>query len=270
MSVRNFTEVSKALYLLRERLEKYRLDEVKNSEKAVKKVFISDKERSQAMNYLKSDNLMDCIEGLLKQAGVVTETEKGLQLFFILLSRHFDKPLHVLFQGSLQLSRMLMDAVTSTVPEEQIHEQTSMSASSMYYTRTKNYWKNKVLHLKSMDKQFKGASTLQEFIDNGVLKRQTTESNYLTKQLYASNKTVEGAICLLGYSNDESLNNRFFQECFFIRLEENEKNRTEMFQYIKKEACGLMNTQERKEAICQLMTLQRLIKPIKVVIPFAH
>lgn len=265
----NEDEVKKALYSLRERLGRYRLDELKNIDGAVKKVLVTAREQKDAMAYLKSDNLMDSIEGLLKQAGVVTEMEKALQLFFILLSRHLDKPLHVLFQGSPQLSRMLMDSVTATVPEEHIHEQTSMSASSMYYTRTKGYWKNKVLHLKSFDKQFKGANTIKEFIDNGVLKRHTTESDYQTRQLYASNKTVEGAICLLGYCDDETLINKFFQECFFIRLEENEQNRADMLHHLKMESGGFTDTQQQDEAIRQLVTIQRLIKPLRVVIPYA-
>lgn len=266
----NEDEAKKGLCSLRERLERYKLDELKSDGRGVeKKAVITPAELKEATNILKADNLMDCIEGLLKDAGVVTETENGLRLFFILLSRHFDKPLHVLLQGSPQLSRMLTDTLTATIPTEQIHIQTSMSASAMYYTRGKKYWNSKVLSIGSIDKQFKGASTIKEFIENQLLKRYTTESDYLTRQLYSNTKTVEGNICLLGYSEDETLNNKFFTECFFIRLEENEKNKIEMLRYLKQESGGFLDTQKQDEAKRCLMNIQRQIKPIHVIIPYA-
>lgn len=265
----NDAEVKKGIYSLCERLERYRFDELKNAGKKEKEAPLSKKDMDEAKDILKTDNLMDCIEGLLKQAGVVTEHENGLRLFLILLSRHFDKPLHALLQGSPQLSRMLMETITSSIPGSEIHEQTSMSASSLYYSRDKEYWKNRVLFLSSIDKNFKGASTIKEFIENTVLKRQTTENDYLTRQLYSANKIVPGPICLLGYSDDETLNSRFFQECFFIRLEENEKNRAEMLNHIKKESGGFVDTLVQEQAKRMLKEIQHQIEPKKVVIPYS-
>ncbi len=262
-------EVKKGIYSLRERLERYRLDEVKNGGGAEQKTTITPAEQKEAFEILKADNLLDCIEGLLKDAGLVTERENGLRLFFILLSRHFDKPLHVLFQGSPQLSRMITDTITSTIPVNEIHTQTSMSAGSLYYTKNKKYWKNKVLSIGSIDKQFKGAGTIKEFIENQILKRYTTESDYLTRQLHSNTKTVEGNICLLGYSEDETMNNKFFQECFFIRVDENEKNKSEMLNHLKMQSGGFIDTQKQSEAIRCLMNIQCQIKPKNVVIPYA-
>lgn len=265
----NEADIKSAAYTLRERLDKFRHDELKNVEGVAKQPVIAAHEQKEAMLYLKSDNVVECIEGLLEQAGIVTEKEKAMQLFFILLSRHFDKPLHVLLQGSPQLSKMLMDVVGACVPNEQIHSHTSMSASAIYYTKNKSNWKNNVLYLASIDKHFKGASTIKEFIENGILKRFTTESDQHTGHIYGSNKVVEGAICLMAYSNDEAMNKRFFEECFCIRVEETKKNKTEMLEHLKKESSGTINTETQQQAIQQLQNIQRHIKPIKVQIPFA-
>lgn len=265
----NVDEIKKGLCSLRERLERYRIDGLKTGGGEEKGTPVTAKEQREALDILKADNLLECIEELLKQAGVVTERENGLRLFMILLSRHFDKPLHVLFQGSPQLSRMITDVVSSTIPTTQIHSQTSMSAGSLYYTKNKSYWKNKVLSIGTIDKQFKGANTIKEFIENQVLKRFTTESEYLTRQLYSNTKTVEGSICLLGFSDDESMNEKYFQECFFIRLSENEKNKAEMLDYLKRESAGLLDTQSENEARGLLTAIQRFIEPRNVVIPYA-
>lgn len=265
----NEAEIKKGICLLREKLEKHRLDEVKHNANKKTETPLSKKEIDQAREILKADNLLECIEGLLKQAGIVTERENALRLFLILLSRHFEKPLHVLLQGSTQLSRMLLDTITSAIPVNQLHEQTSMSASSMYYTRDKDYWKNKVLCMSSIEKNFKGAGTIKEFIENNFLKRQTTEADYITRQLYASDKIVPGPICLLGYCDDETLNNRFFQECFFIHLTETEQNRAELLDHLKMDSAGFTDIQGQEQSKRTLREIQRQIKPIRVVIPYA-
>jgi DNA primase len=265
----NEAEVKNGICSLREKLEKYRLDEVKNKASQKVEAPLSKKEMDEAKAILKSDNLMECIEGLLKQAGLITENENGLRLFLILLSRHFEKPLHALLQGSPQLSRMLLDTITSAIPVHQLHEHTSMSASSIYYTRDKDYWKNRVLFLATIEKNFKGAGTIKEFIENNFLKRQTTEADYMTRQLYASDKIVSGPICLLGYSDDETLNNRFFQECFFINVSESEKSRAELLDYLKKDSAGFTDTMEQEQAKRMLREIQRQITPKKVLIPYA-
>jgi RHS repeat-associated protein len=196
----NVDEIKKGLCSLRERLERYRIDELKTGGGEEKETPVTAKEQREALDILKADNLLECIEGLLKQAGVVTETENGLRLFLILLSRHFDKPLHVLFQGSPQLSRMITDTVSSTIPTAQIHSQTSMSAGSIYYTKNKSYWKNKVLSIGTIDKQFKGANTIKEFIENQVLKRFTTESDYLGN-VRATVKLTSGNAEVMNYTD---------------------------------------------------------------------
>lgn len=265
----NIDEVKKELCSLRERLERYRIDQLKNASTEDHQISISVKEQKEALEILRSDNLMDCMEGLLKEAGLVTEIENGLRLFMILLSRHFEKPLHVLLQGSVSLSRMLTDTLTSTIPINQLHEQTSMSPSSIYYTKNKNYWKNKVVSIGNIDKSFKGAATIKEFINHQVLKRYTTDSDYITRQIYSNIKIVEGNICLLGYSDNDSLNAKFFQECFLIRVDENSTNKTEMLIHSKKESAGLIDIEKQNTAKRMLMVIQHLINPIQVVIPFA-
>lgn len=262
-------EMKSALYTLREKLDKYRHDELKNTDRRLLKPAVSIHEQKEAMVFLTTDNILDSIEGLLAQAGIVTEKEKAILLFFILLSRHFDKPLHALFQGSPQLSKMLMEVVGSCIPDEQIHSYTSMSTSSLYYTKNKNNWKNNVLYLTGIDRRFKGANTVKEFIENGILKHATTESSYQTGHLYASSRIVEGAISLMAYCNDEVMNRKFFEECFFIRVNETETNKSEMLEYLKKECVGTIDTFKQRDAIRKLKNIQRLIKPMKVVIPFA-
>lgn len=262
-------EVKKGLCSLRERLEKYRLDRLRSGDYATPKIERPGSNPKEAISMLKADNLLDCIEGLLNQAGLVTERQNSLRLFIILLSRHFEKPLHGILSGSAHLCKMLMETIAGTIPTEQLHEQTSMSASAMYYANSKTYWKNKVLFAKSMDKYFKGMHTIREFIENLTLRRHSTETDYQTRQLYATNRVVEGPICLMGYTENERLYHKFLQECFFMRVEETDKNRAEVLDHLKRESAGLIDHEAQEKAKATLKDIQRLIRPIKVVVPFA-
>lgn len=265
----NVEDVKAGLYSLRERLERYRLDELKSGFAETKKVTLSTEIKKQAQEILKCDNVMDSIEGLLQQAGLVTEMENGLRLFLILLSRNFGTPLHALLQGSPQLCRMLMDTVTNTLPEDQIHEITSMSGSNLYYPKSKDHWKNKVLYITSIDKYFKGASTIKEFLENRILRRYTTEADPLSRKVYSTAKIVKGPICLLGYSEDETVNSKFFQECFFIRVEENEQNKVELLEHFMRDFSGQTDKATQEQARTILKAIQLELWPLKVVVPFA-
>lgn len=268
LNLDNQEEIKKGLYSLRSKIKKYKLDKLKEGQ-TIPAPRLLPGEKKEALSILSADNLMECVEGLLEQAGVVTEKQNALRLFLILLTRHFDKPLHALLQGSPVLSKMLLDTITRSLPNEQKHEQTSMSNSSLYYTIQKDYWKNKVLYANNLDKHFKGVHTLKEFIDNLKLKRQTTEADYLTRQLYSSNKEVNGPICLIGYTEDEGLYQKLLQQCFFIRVEESASNRKDMINHQKREFAGLINQQEQEAALKTLISIQRLIEPINVIVPFA-
>jgi DNA primase len=263
-------EIKAGMYSLRERLERFRLDEYKYGNRKTQAVLPSTKEKAQAKEILKADNVMDSLEGLLAEAGLITEKQNGLLLFLILLSRNTEFPLHALLQGSPQLCRLLMDTVVGTLPEDQLREMTSMSAGSLYYNRNKEYWMNKVLFVKGIDKHFKGVSTIREFLENQVLHRHTTESDPVTRQLYSTDRIIPGPICLLGFSEDDSVNERFFSECFFIRVEETKQNKQELLEYQKRKYAGQSDELRQAEASRMLQVIQQLIRPMKVVVPFAQ
>ena len=269
LSLSNQDEVKNGLYSLRERLNKYRFDKLKENETTQAPV-ISTKDKKEALDILKSDNLIECIESLLEQSGVATLKNKALLLFVLIQSRLFAKPLHALLHGSFNVSKMLLKTVSECIPEENLHEQTSMSNSTLYYTRTKDYWKNKVLYAHSLDKQFKGVNTIKEFIDNLKLKRQTTETDYLTRQLYSSAKEVAGPICLLGYTQDENVHQKYLNEALLIPIHESAAVKKEMLNYQQKEFAGLIDINQQQQAKQTLQTISRLIEPVEVRIPFAE
>lgn len=262
-------EVRKALYSLKERLEKYKRDKLKNSDTKTKGKPVTANEQSKALDILSVDNLTDCIKGLLQQAGIASETDKALTVFIALLTRHFENPLHILLQGSELIATLLIDIITATIPASQIRTQTSMSGKSIYHTPNKKHFSNTVLSLGIINKDFKAGAILQELIKNKTIKRYTTQSDYHSKQLYATTKIVEGPVCLFGYTSDEKLYDKYFQESLYIRIEKNKSNTEQMHRYKQDSYAGITDTQGQNESRRLLMTIQSFIKPVHVVVPYA-
>jgi DNA primase len=259
-----------AIASLRDRLNAYRNDKVANRVKETPEDDYDGRLRIDAEYFLTQEKeMMDTLDALLSQAGVATEFATARFLFFIMLSRFFEKPLHAILQGSSPICTQLLDVVTQSVPSDQITECTSISTGSLYYTKAKDFWKNKVLYLRSMNKQFRGAGTVQEFINNGFLSRHTAESDYKTHQLRSSQKVVAGNICFVSQCNDDDFNARYFSECLSIRLSENSQNSEALLKRQRMEAARKLNPDDKTVAIGTLRAIQSVLSPMEVIIPYA-
>ncbi|MFO0434624.1 MAG: hypothetical protein ACK5ZT_05200, partial [Sphingobacteriaceae bacterium] len=168
-----------------------------------------------------------------------------------------------------QLSKRLLETLSESIPSNQIRKQTSISKTPIYYTGDKNFYKHKVLYLTSIETDFKGAFSIKEFIENNLLRRLTAEADSKTRQWKSANKIVNGPICLFGFSEHEKMNQKYFQECLFVRLEETKQNRAEMEHYMKLESSGQINLEEQARAKRILKEIQNQLQAKRVIIPFA-
>lgn len=266
---RKIDEITKGTFVFREKFERYLRKKALLSTEEEKDSPTSIEEQKEAKAILKSNNLLERIEELLIQAGIGTESKTALRLFLVLLSRQLDRPLHVLLQGSTQLSKRLLETLNDSIPSNQIRKQTSISKTPIYYPTDKNFYKNKVLYLASIETDFKGAFSIKEFIENNLLKRLTAEADSKTRQWKSANKIVNGPICLFGYSENEKMNQKFFQECLFIRLEETKQNRAEMEHYLKLESSGQIDLEVQARAKRILKEIQNQLQAKRIIIPFA-
>ncbi|MFO0435949.1 MAG: hypothetical protein ACK5ZT_11965, partial [Sphingobacteriaceae bacterium] len=116
MLQKNLEEMQRAVGAFRDRLEKYKRYKALLSNDEEKDIPTSIEEQKEAKAILKSNNLLERIEELLVKAGIGTESKTALRLFLVLLSRQLDKPLHVLLQGSTQLSKRLRETLRESIP----------------------------------------------------------------------------------------------------------------------------------------------------------
>lgn len=100
---------------------------------------LSAEEEAEAMQLLRTPNLMGRIVGDLHALGVVGEDMNLMAAYLAAISRKLDAPLAVLIQSTSAAGKSaLMDAVLNLVPPEERIRYSAMTGQSLYYLGENN------------------------------------------------------------------------------------------------------------------------------------
>lgn len=264
------TQVSNTIAELTEKLEEYRMKEREAQVKALKpKLYeMTEQEEQQAMKFLMSSNLVKNTLTLISQSGLIGEQKNGLLLFFLYLSRFFDEPLHaIIFGRSGSGKTYLQKRISDCLPEESVRTITSLTENTLYYS-SRDFWKNKVLLIEDLDGVYNAFLPLREFMSNQSITKLTTDKdakgNNVQKEL-----TVQGPICVSGATTKESIYEDNANRSYLLHINESSGHMEEVMDYQRKLQAGLVDENSQNIAKQLLKNTQRLIKPIKVINPYA-
>ena len=113
--------------------------------KALAAVKMEEAERTAAIEFLRSGDLLDRILVDLEACGLVGERTNKLVAYLAAVSRKLDRPLAVLVQSSSAAGKSaLMEAVIALVPEEDRVKYSAMTGQSLFYLGAQDL-KHKVL-----------------------------------------------------------------------------------------------------------------------------
>ena len=99
------------------------------------KVELSDEEKQQALELLKSPRLLQQIANDFELVGLVGERSNALVAYLAAVSRKTDDPLAIIIQSSSSAGKSsLMDAVLDFVAAEDLIRYTAMTGQSLFYT----------------------------------------------------------------------------------------------------------------------------------------
>jgi len=110
--------LTKAIAEITSELELYRLTQLsKQEQKKVKQ--LTEQEREEAMNLLKSPNLLMKTNELIGESGVIGEEVNRLLMYLIFTSRKREQPLHIISLGSSGIGKTyLQEKVGELIPSE--------------------------------------------------------------------------------------------------------------------------------------------------------
>ena len=235
-------------------------------------VVISAADEAAALAWLKAPGLLDRIAADIAALGVIGEVENALTVYLAALSRKLDRPLAVLIQSTSAAGKSaLMDAVLDLVPEEERVAYSAMTGQSLFYLGEADL-KHKALAIAEEEGARHAAYALKLLQSQGALTIASTGKDPATGKLVTQDYRVEGPVALMltttAIDLDEELSNR----CLVLTIDESrDQTRAIHARQRYEETLAGLAAHENGAAIRELHhNAQRLIKPVKVVNPFAE
>lgn len=233
---------------------------------------ISAADEAVALAWLKAPDLMDRIAADIAACGVIGEAENALTVYLAALSRKLDRPLAVLIQSTSAAGKSaLMDAVLDLVPEEERVAYSAMTGQSLFYLGEADL-RHKALAIAEEEGARHAAYALKLLQSQGALTIASTGKDPATGKLVTQDYRVEGPVALMltttAIDLDEELSNR----CLVLTIDESRaQTRAIHARQRYEETLAGLTARENEAAIRALHhNAQRLVKPLKVVNPFAE
>jgi len=229
-----------------------------------------------ALGMLKSENLFEQINTDVEAIGIAGEKELSLLIYIIMTSSLLDKPLSAIVQGASASGKSyIIETVSKLMPPETVVQAHDFSDQSLYYLPSGslvhkivisgeriNEHRNKDNHAEDNTKAFR------EMVASGELIKAVTVKGNDGKP-----KTViirqAGPISYLESSTAANIHDEDATRLLPLATDESTGQTQKVIEAQRKEAKGqTLSEEKRQQIIQQHHTLQRLLKPLFVRIPY--
>ena len=230
---------------------------------------LSAREIKEAETFLKKKNLLEKTNELIGKSGVIGEVDNRLLMYLIFTSRLTANPLHCISLGSSGVGKThLQSKVAELIPEEDKVEITVLSANAFYYfNRTE--LQHKLILIEDLD----GAESVLYPLRELQSKKRITKT-VVHKDAKGTTKTihltVEGPVSVAGCTTQESVYEDNSNRSFLLYIDESAEQDIRIMNYQRLISAGKLNEQQQFEATEILKNVQRVLKPIKIINPFAE
>lgn len=233
---------------------------------------VSGKDEQAALALLKSPDLAERIVSDLAACGVVGESSNLLTGYLAATSRKLDKPLAVLIQSSSAAGKSsLMDAVLGLIPEEDRVQYSAMTGQSLYYLGETSL-QHKILAIAEEEGVRQAAYALKLLQSDGELKIASTGKDEASGELVTREYKVQGPVMLMLTTTASDVDEELLNRCLVLTVNES-REQTQAIHAQQRRAQtleGLLASSEKQYLTTLHQNAQRLLRPLKVVNPFAE
>ncbi|MCT2385928.1 CHC2 zinc finger domain-containing protein [Erwinia pyrifoliae] len=232
---------------------------------------LTEAERAEALALLNDPDLSSRITGDLAACGVVGESGNLLAAYLAATSRRLERPLAVLIQSSSAAGKSsLMDAVLNLMPEEERMQYSAMTGQSLFYLGESNL-QHKILAIAEEEGVRQAAYALKLLQSDGELTIASTGKDEATGNLVTKQYTVKGPVMLMLTTTAIDVDEELLNRCLVLTVNES-REQTEAIHAMQRQGQtleGLLMTSEKAHVTRLHQNAQRLIRPLKVVNPYA-
>lgn len=263
--------VRRCLQDVTKELENYRFLLIEQYEQANKPYYkeLSATEEREAIKFLKRKDLLGKTNELIGKSGVIGEQTNRLLMYLIFTSRKTNNPLHCISLGSSGVGKThLQSKVAELIPEEDKIEMTVLSANAFYYfNRTE--LQHKLILIEDLD----GAESVLYPLRELQSKKRITKT-VVHKDARGNTKTihltVEGPVSVAGCTTQESIYEDNSNRSFLLYIDESAEQDIRIMNYQRLISAGKINEDQEYKSREILKDVQRVLKPIKVINPYAE
>ncbi len=253
------------------KLEEYRKEQIENQKpKKLPKRVLTQKRINEAINWLKKPNLLKRTNELIGESGVVGEEINRLLMYLIFTSRMREQPLHIMSLGASGTGKTyLQERVSELIPKEEKIEITTLSENALYYYKDKEL-KHKLLLIEDLDgaQEDKIRYALRELMSKRKITKtvpiKDSKGNFETVTL-----EVEGPISLGGTTTKEKIYEDNANRAILIYLDNGVNQKEGIMNYQRSSSAGQINKAKENEIKEFFKDIQSVLRPIKVVNPYA-
>jgi len=264
------TVMKSTLRRLQLQLEEYRLSEIERERKALqpRSYRVTREEEIKAGDFLLSKDLVKITMKAIEKTGLVGEERNSLLLFFLYLSRFFEEPLQaIIFGKSGSGKTYLQTRVSECLPEESLRTITSLTENTLYYSE-KDFWKHKVLLIEDLEGVYQAFLPLREFMSKQTITKLTTDKDIKGNNVQRV-LVVEGPVCVSGATTNTQIYEDNANRSFLLHVDETPEHADQVMHYQRMQQAGLVNEKEQNTWRQLLRNAQRLLRPVKVINPYA-
>jgi energy-coupling factor transporter ATP-binding protein EcfA2 len=234
-------------------------------------ITISRQTETNCITFLKQPNLLQRINDLIGQSGVVGEENNRIFLFGIASSYRMEETLHALIQGSSGSGKThLLATIMDFMPPEDTISLTRVTESS-FYNYGQYELQNKLIGMEDYDGlEEKAELAFRELQSKGMISSSTSGKNEQTGEITGYVKTVYGPIASLSATTKGEIYEDNMSRCFLVAVDESHEQTLRIIRYQNDKAAGLINKQQEKQSREFLRNCMRLLKRYDVVNPYAN
>ncbi len=264
-------DLGKLLLQLEVLLDEHLKKDLGGSHTVEPEVEMTDDEKRDALEFLKSADLLERLLADYHKAGVVGEESNKTIGFIAAVSRLLDDPLAIIIQSTSAAGKStLMESILSFIPAEEKIAFSAMTGQSLYYMGHQDI-KHKILAIAEEEGISQASYALKLLQSEGELSIASTGKD-AQGQLVTETYNVEGPVMLFLTTTAIDIDEELLNRCLVLTVNES-REQTEAIHSIQRQSQtleGMLRKQGKKAVMHLHQNAQRLLKPYKVVNPYAE
>jgi len=230
---------------------------------------MKEREREDALELLRDPKLLERVLAAFATMGIVGEKENLIAGYLVAVSRKLTHPLAMVIQSSSAAGKSaLLDAILSTVPEEELFSYAAVSGQSLYYMGKRSL-RHRLLSIAEEVGAEKASHALKLLQSSKELTIASTGKDGVSGRITSHEYKVEGPVALMITTSKIELDDELLNRCLVLSIDESPEQ-TKAVHEAQRQAQTLegMLLADRRLELEQLhRNAQRLLRPVLVVNP---